>query len=80
MKQKDIAVIIAIAGLSIIIAFVMANYVIAKPDNRKANVQGFDAITSNFTAPDAKYFNPASINPTQTVKIGGNSNPQPFNQ
>ena len=80
MKQKDIAVIIGVAGFSVVVAFVLATYVLAKPDSRKENVQGFDAISSNFTAPDSKYFNTTSVNPTQTVKIGGSSNPQPFNQ
>lgn len=80
MKQKDIAVIVAIAGLSTIIAFILANILIANPKNRHAEVQVLDSISSEFPKPDSKYFNTNSIDPTQTVEIGNNNNPQPFKQ
>lgn len=79
MKQKDIAVIIAIAGFSAVIAFVVANAIFASPKNRQTEVQVVEPISAEFPAPDTRYFNQSSINATQTVEIGGNSNPKPFN-
>lgn len=80
MKQKDIAIIVAIAGLSTLVAFMMANTLIANPKNRHAEVLVLDTISAEFTKPDSKYFNASSIDPTQTVEIGNNNNPQPFKQ
>ena len=80
MKQKDIAVILGIAGVSLIIAFVLGNLVFGGSKDRQANVQVIDSISSDFSKPDSKYFNSQSVNPTQTIQIGGSSNPQPFKQ
>ena len=80
MKQKDIAVIVAVAGLSTIIALIMANSLIANPKNRHAEVLVLDSISSDFPKPDSKYFNTNSIDPTKTVEIGNSNNLQPFKQ
>ncbi len=80
MKQKDLAVIIASAGISIVLAFIVANLLIGSPKHRQAEVKVLDPISSNFPIPDDKYFNSESINPTQPVQIGPNDNKQPFNQ
>jgi len=80
MKQKDIAIIVAIAGVSTIIALILANSLIGNPKNRQAQVLVLDSISSEFQKPDSKYFNASSIDPTQTVEIGNNNNPQPFKQ
>lgn len=82
MKQKDYAVIIASAGISVILAFFLANTLIGSPKNRQAEVKILDPISSNFPIPtdDDKYFNAQSINPTQPVQIGPNNNQQPFNK
>ena len=80
MKQKDIAIIIAVAGFSTVVAFVLANMVLASPKNRQAEVKVLDSISSSFPPADTKYYNASSINPTQTVQIGDTSNPKPFNQ
>ena len=80
MKQKDIAIIVAIAGLSTLVAFILANTLIASPKNRHAEVLLLDTISADFQKPDSKYFNSSSIDPTQTVEIGNNNNLQPFKQ
>lgn len=79
MKQKDIAIIIVVAGFSTIIAFVLGNMVFATPANRQAEVKVLDSISSTFPVADDRYFNNAAIDPTQTVQIGNSSNTQPFN-
>ncbi len=78
MKQKDLAIIIAVAGFSTIVAFVIANLLITSPKNRQTSVPVVDTISSNFSKPDSRYFNSSSIDPSQTVTIGDNNNAQPF--
>lgn len=80
MKQKDIAVIIAVAGVSTVIAFVLAGFAFGTPKHRQAEVQVLDSISADFPTPDKKYFNPNSVDPTQTVQIGDTNNAQPFNK
>lgn len=80
MKQKDIAIIIAVAGFSTVIAFVLANMLLASPKHRQAEVKILDSISSTFPTADKRYYNASSIDPTQTVKIGDTSNSQPFNR
>ena len=79
MKQKDIALIIIIAALSAVISFVVSGKVFVTPNNRQQQVQKTDAINTSFVLPDEKYFNTESINPAQTIQLGSNSNPNPFN-
>ena len=79
MKQKDIALIIAIAGVSTIIAFVLGNTIFGGTQSRQTKVNVIDSVSSNFPIADTKYFNSNAINPTQSVQIGTNNNPKPFN-
>jgi hypothetical protein len=78
MKQKDILMIIAIAGVSTIFAFVVANLLISSPKNRQYKVQILDSISSSFPEADSRYFNKDSLDPTQQVQIGAGGNSQPF--
>ncbi len=79
MKRKDIALIIAVAGISAVAAFVVSGTFITSPKNRNTKVEVVDAITDEFKVPpNSKYFNPNSINPTQVIHIGDQSNSNPF--
>jgi len=78
MKQKDIFTIGFIIIFSGVISFVLSNALFGSPKNREQKVEVVDKITSDFNRPDTKYFNKDSINPTQTIQIGNNSNTQPF--
>lgn len=79
MKQKDIALIIVVVFLSGVIALLFSKLVIASPSKRKDKVEVVDAITSEFNAPDNKYFNVQAVDPTQLIQIGDSLNPKPFN-
>lgn len=79
MKQKDIALIVVIAIISAIVSFVISGKIFVTPANRQQKVEVVDKINSDFTAPDSKYFNSSSVNPTQLVTIGNNNNQNPFN-
>lgn len=78
MKQRDLALILVIVFISGIASFLLSNFVIANPKNLKEQVEVVEPITSEFIQPDSRYFSNKSKNPTQTIKIGENLNPQPF--
>jgi hypothetical protein len=78
MKQKDIAIIVAVAVFSGIISFVLSGFLFASPEKRSQEVEQIDAISSDFPKPSDKYFNSESVNPAQPVEIGTSNNPNPF--
>lgn len=78
MKQKDIALIIVIVFISGMFSFFVSRYLLVPSDVRTAQVEVVEPITSDFTQPDGRYFNEKSINPTETIEIGGNGNNSPF--
>lgn len=77
MKQKDVALVIVIVFVSGVLSFFVSNTFISplKQDQEAAVVE---PITDEFIEPDKKYFNDQSINPTQTIRIDSNQNPNPF--
>jgi hypothetical protein len=76
MKQKDIALIVVIAAVSGVLSFFISDMIFVTPDNRQQAVEKVDVITADFTPPSEKYFNNQSVNPAQSVQIGGgNQNP-----
>ncbi len=79
MKQKDIALIIAIAAISGILSFVASHYIFTTPANRQQAVAVVDPITTNFTTPDPKFFNANSIDPAKLIEVGNGNNTNPFN-
>jgi hypothetical protein len=70
MKRSEIAMIVLVAGLSVIVAYFAANTLIGKPTTQDAKVRTIDSITSTVTEPDTKVFNKEAINPTVEVNIG----------
>ncbi len=79
MKQKDLALILVMAVISVILALVISRLIFSTPKNRQQSVEVVDTISAEFSEPSAKYFNAESINPTQQIQIGGGNNPNPFN-
>ena len=79
MKQKDIALIVVIAGVSATMSFILSNKVFVTPETREQSVETVDKIEAAFVSPSIKYFNDNSINPTQDSTLGGEGNQNPFN-
>jgi len=77
MKQKDIVIIIAVVGVSALVAIVASNFII-HPADKKQQVEVVNAITTDFPTPDKRYFNADSIDPTLPIQIGDNTNADPF--
>ncbi len=77
MKQKDIAIIIAVAGVAALLAIGVSRIVIRSGD-KKQQAEVVQPITPEFNDPDARFFNANSIDPTLQIQIGGNANDDPF--
>lgn len=77
MKQKDIVVLVAVAGVSALLAIAASKLVIRSSDKQQ-EVEVVQAITPDFPTPDERYFNARSIDPTQPISIGNSANPDPF--
>jgi hypothetical protein len=78
MKQKDIALIAVIVFISAIFSYFISNALFAAPKNRQQKVEVVEPISSDFATPDTRYFNSSAIDPTKTITIGENANPDPF--
>lgn len=79
MKQKDIALILVVVIIAGFSSFFISKKLFAGEKNRSEEVKTVEAISTEFTQPDPKYFNDQSINPTQTIIIG-NTQPQATEQ
>lgn len=72
MKKNDLAMIILVASISALIAYVVCNQIPAlKPDTRGVKVPTAEKIQSNVNDPDPAIFNKDAINPTVQTVIGG---------
>jgi len=72
MKKSDIAMIVLIAGVSMIISFVIANQIsFLKPPQKGEDVKTVDKIDPSVTPPDTNVFRADAINPTVQTVIGG---------
>lgn len=79
MKQKDITLVIVMVFISAVVSFLVSKWFFGSPQNRKQTAEVVEEIKSDFSDPPVKYFNANAINPTQLIIIGGNPNPNPFN-
>jgi hypothetical protein len=70
VKKTDIALVIFIAGISILIAYFVAKAVIGDPGEQVATVRTAVPITGSISAPSKEIFNEDAINPTVEVVIG----------
>jgi len=79
MKSKDLLTIVVVVIVSAAISLFVSSKVFSTPAQRQQQVEVIPQISSDFPTPDSKYFNPQSIDPTQTIQIGPNNNTNPFN-
>lgn len=79
MKKKDITIIIVICVISGVFSLVLSNVLIGSPKKHQQTVEKVEPISADFKTPDGRYFNSNSIDPTQLIKIGENTNQSPFN-
>lgn len=72
MKRSEIALIVLVAGLSVIIAYFVANALIGSPSPKDQLVRTAVEITSTIEQPQSDIFNKDAVNPTVEVNIGNN--------
>lgn len=74
MKKADIAMIILVATLSVMIAFVIGNRLsfLAPPEDG-VEVRTVEEISPDIASPDETIFNAEAINPTVQTVIGSGS-------
>jgi hypothetical protein len=77
MKQKDIALIVMVIGISAIVSFFISNAVFS-PSKHKQQVDVVQPITSDFPALDSRFFNTSSFDPTRLIHTQQNNNTNPF--
>jgi len=78
MKQKDITLFIVVIFISAVLSIVASKILITPAKGRQQKVEVVAPITPDFTTPSSKYFNANSVDSTQLITIGNNTNPQPF--
>lgn len=77
MKQKDWIVIIVAVFVAAVGSYFLSKALFANKKNRTKEVKIVEQIKTDFNAPSKQYFNEQSLNPTQTITIGGNQPTQP---
>lgn len=78
MKQKDIALIIAVVAVSAIASFFISKQIFGSPKSTQQKTEVVQAITSDFPTTDKRFFNKEAFDPTQQITISQNQNPNPF--
>lgn len=73
MKKTDIAMIILIAGISVLIAYLLVNSLFSGIKTSPVKVKEATPITSEVTDPSPTIFNSNATNPTVPVTIGGSA-------
>jgi hypothetical protein len=78
MKRQDINVVIVSAIIAAIISYVISSVFVGGKKSYQLTVPRVDAISSDFTVPDSRYFNSMSIDITIDIKIGDQNNTNPL--
>lgn len=78
MKQSEIALIILVAGVSLLASYFLANTFVSNGSNRSEEVEVVKVLSSEFPKPDSTIFNAEALNPTKLIDIGDSGNTNPF--
>lgn len=73
MKRTDVAMIIFIAGVSVLIAYFVMGSVLSGFKTKPVTIKTADPISTSVVEPDPSVFNGGAINPTVQVNIGSNT-------
>ncbi len=83
MQKKDLYIALAVACFTAMLSFFVSGAIFNSPKARQTQVPVVEKISPDFadTYRDPAYtmfYNPTAINPTELVRVGEESNPQPF--
>ncbi len=76
--KKDAFTILIVAIFSAVLSIILSGLFISTPEDRAQKVEVVDPIVTTFEAPSKEYFNSNSVNPSQNIQIGTDSNSNPF--
>lgn len=80
MKKNDIALLVLVAAISLVVAYLVGNAFLGATGPGEAKVETVEPISAEVVKPDASIFNSEAINPSVPIKIGDTTNQQPFGQ
>ena len=83
MKRKDLITIGAVAVVAAIFAYIIAGALFGSPKKNPVLVPVATPISANLPLTNnsdtyQNIFNSQAIDPTQLIRVGGQTNPQPF--
>lgn len=79
MKKNEIAILVLIVGFSALVSYFAVSSLISGSKPKPVSIDKAEALSSQLVAPNEDLFkNPDAYNPTIKVKIGDQSNQQPF--
>lgn len=70
MRKQDIAMIILIAGVSILISYFVMQAIFGNPSEKSAKVQTMTEISKDIVQPSSEIFNKNALNPTVKITVG----------
>ncbi len=71
MKKNDLAMMILVAGISMMVSFVVAGYIpFLQLDRKGVSIKSMDRLSPDVVEPDPAIFNKDAINPTVKTVIG----------
>ena len=72
MKKTDIAMIVLIAGVSVLISYFLMQTLLGDPSQKTRKVETMEAVSSEYIEPSKDIFNDKAINPTVKIVIDKN--------
>lgn len=78
MKRKDLGIILIIVIVSAVVSLFVSKSLFASEKAKQQSAPVIEKITSVFPPTDPRYFNKDAFDPTQTITIQQNANPDPF--
>ena len=72
MKKTDIAMIVLIAGVSVLISYFLMQALLGDPSQKTRKVETMEAVSSEYIEPSKDIFNDKAINPTVKIVIDKN--------
>lgn len=83
MKRRDLGLLVMVAVIAAIFSYVISSVVFSSPAKKPVSVPVITPISSDFAdvKNDNNYkniFNSGALDPTQLIRIGGQTNNSPF--
>lgn len=78
MKKNEIALLILVVSIVALATYLVVNALAGQSSAKAVTVERADRFSDSVVAPDERIFRDNAINPTVKVKIGDQSNQQPF--